>query len=243
MAGGAALFSVILPTTRPDLLPRALRSIAAQSLLPAEVLVVHDGGPALDIGRLPFPVRSIGIQPRQGPSAVRNAAVALSTSELIAFLDDDDEWMPEHLASLAPAAGRALAFCDAELTNESEGWSAPFRFRFTPALLRRTNPIILSGIALPKEAFWRVGGFDAALARYEAWDFFLRLQEAGVEIVRVPKATLNYRFSQRSATADDGAMAEAFARFCRKHGLKDLPRANFASMLRDPTFAADRDGA
>lgn len=235
------MFSVILPTTRPDLLPRALRSIAAQTLPPAEVLVLHDGGAAPDVGTWPFEVRAIGITPRQGPSAARNALAALSRSQWLAFLDDDDEWLPEHLASLAPFARGALAFSDAILTHEAEGWSRPFRFRFTPQLLRRTNPIILSGVALPKEAFWRVGGFDSSLTRYEAWDFFLRVQEAGVEIVRVPHETLHYRFSSRSLTADDARMRESFRTFCDKHDLADIGRATFASMLKDPAFAADRD--
>jgi glycosyltransferase involved in cell wall biosynthesis len=232
---------VIIPTTRPDLLPRALRSVAAQTMPPLEVLAVCDGGPPPDAGTWPFPLRAVGIAPRQGPSAVRNAAVALSRSDHVAFLDDDDEWLPEHLAALAPSAERHLAFSDAIVTHEGEGWSRRFAFRFTPALLRRTNPIILSGVAMPKRAFWEVGGFDPTLRRYEAWDLFLRVQAAGTQIVRVPRATLHYRFSDRSVTADDQAMEDAFAVFRSRHGLIDLPRASFASMLTDRRFAKDRE--
>ncbi len=232
---------MIIPTTRPDLLPRALRSVAAQTMPPLEVLAVCDGGPPPDAGSWPFLLRTVGIAPRQGPSAVRNAAVTLSRGEHVAFLDDDDEWLPDHLAALAPAAERHLAFSDAIVTHEGEGWSRRFAFRFSPQLLRRTNPIILSGVAMPKRVFFQVGGFDQALRRYEAWDLFLRVQAAGAGIVRVPGTTLHYHFSDRSATADDQAMADAFAVFRHRHGLLDLPRASFASMLTDPRFAADRD--
>lgn len=235
------MFSVIVPTVRSDLLPRALRSVAAQTLAPLEVLVLHDGGSPLPIGDWPFPVRALGVQPRQGPSGARNAAIALAEGEQIAFLDDDDEWLPDHLQQVAEASRQGFAFTDALLMHEGEGWAAPFRFRFGPDTLLRTNPIILSTVALSKQAFWRVGGFDLRLARYEAWDLFLRLRDAGTSMVRVPEVSVHYHYSPRSVTADDGAMARAFAQFRTKHSLGDLPRASFASMLRDPRFAADRD--
>lgn len=237
--------SVIVPATRPDLLPRALAGIAAQTYRgDLEVIVVHDGGAALDVGSWPFALRSIGLTPRQGPSRVRNAGMAWAAGDVLAFCDDDDLWLPDHLQATVAEAARqgGLAFTDALLVHVSEGWQRRFGFRFSPDLLRQTNPIILSTAVLARGALGRVGGFDQEFDRYEAWDWFLRMAQAAVPIVRVPRVTVEYRYSGRSATADADAMAEAFARFCRKHGLEDLPLANFAVMAQDPRWSALREG-
>lgn len=233
-------FSVIIPATRPDLLPRALRSVAAQTLLPREVLVLHDGGPPLELGGWPFPLRSFGILPRVGPSLARNMLAAAASGERLAFLDDDDEWLPEHLSRLHQDAGEGLAFTDAWLEHEAEGWTRLFAFRFTPQLLRRTNPVILSTTAVSRAAFWRVGGFDPDLSRYEAWDLFLRLQAAGFAIRRLTGADVHYRYSPRSLTADEAAMAAGFEAFRQRHGL-DIQPGSFAGMLDDPDLAHVRE--
>ena len=233
-------FSVIIPTTRPDLLPRALRSVAAQQEPPREVLVLHDGGPPLELGQWSFALRSYGVMPRVGPSLARNMLAAAATGERLAFLDDDDEWLPDHLAHLRQDAGEGLCFTDAWLHHEAESWTRLFAFRFTPQLLRRTNPIILSTVALSRTVFWRVGGFDPSLARYEAWDLFLRLQRAGVAIRRQPGADVLYHYSPRSLTADSGAMSAGFQAFCLRHGL-EIGRSSFAGMLDDPDLAHVRE--
>ncbi len=232
-------FSVIVPTTRPDLLPRALRSIADQRVPPGEVLVLHDGGPPLDLGAWPFPLRSYGIMPRLGPALARNVLAATAREDRLAFLDDDDVWLPDHLARLGGADAAGLAFTDAWLHHDVEGWTRLFAFSFTPELLRRTNPIILSTVGLGRAAFWQVGGFDASLARYEAWDLFLRLQAAGTRLQRIAGPDVHYHYSRRSLTADDAAMAQAFSAFCQRHGLL-LGRKSFASMLDDPELQTVR---
>lgn len=240
----APLVSVIIATARPDLLPEALRSISQQTWSgPLEVVVGHDGGPPLSFEST-LPIRSFGTKTRSGPAAVRNEAFARATGSIFAFLDDDDLWYPDHLRAVVPvaAATRGLAFSDALLIHQGEGWQAPFRFRFTPEMLDETNPIILSTVAVHRRVWQTVGGFDASFWRYEAWDWFLRIRAAGLPLTRVPRITATYRFHERSTTADDSAMAEAFDRLRAKHGLGDLPRAHFALMCTDPRWAHLREG-
>jgi len=89
-------FSVIIPTCdRPAALESCLNSILEQDF-PAsdfEIIVVNDGGCALDLDKGKFlqckvPVLLIE-QPNQGPAAARNTAVKHSNACNLAFTDDD----------------------------------------------------------------------------------------------------------------------------------------------------------
>ena len=95
--------TIAIPTfNRPALLTRALASVAAQTFCDYDVVVVNDGGEwpvgyAPSIGGHSFRVLH---RCRSGPAAARNAALSISDSEYVAYLDDDDEWQPDHLESL-----------------------------------------------------------------------------------------------------------------------------------------------
>jgi glycosyltransferase involved in cell wall biosynthesis len=98
--------TAIVPTCdRPPLLERALRSIVAQEFLPTEIIVVDDAGEghenvtrrALESCCLTG-VRVVANANAKGASGARNTGADLATSELLAFLDDDDEWLPSYLA-------------------------------------------------------------------------------------------------------------------------------------------------
>ncbi len=83
---------------------RALRSIFAQTYTDNEIIAVNDGStddtPAV-LARYGDQIRILA-QPNRGLSAARNAGVRASSGEYIAFLDDDDEWMPAKLARCVP---------------------------------------------------------------------------------------------------------------------------------------------
>ncbi len=94
--------AVVIPTfNRSTLVPRAVRSALAQTLSDIEVIVVIDGpDPAtcsvltdIDDSRL----RVIELPTKRGGSGARNAGVLAAQAEWVAFLDDDDEWLPQKL--------------------------------------------------------------------------------------------------------------------------------------------------
>ena len=92
-----ALISVIIPTrNRNALLQRAIASVKSQTVRDVDVWVVNDGGLP------PTLCDSIRLVPktRGGPGSARNAGIAASDSLFIAYLDDDDEWRPNHLESM-----------------------------------------------------------------------------------------------------------------------------------------------
>ena len=98
-----ALVSVIIPTTgRPKLVLRALASVLGQTHGEAEVIVVVDGPNPETIAALggiadPRTTRTGRTPESIGPGPARNIGAAQARGEWIAFLDDDDEWMPQKL--------------------------------------------------------------------------------------------------------------------------------------------------
>jgi hypothetical protein len=108
------LVSVVIPTRdRPALAVRAARSALAQTLRDLEVVVVLDGPDrrAADaLESIADPRLRLEVLPRPfGPGAARNAGACAASADWVAFLDDDDEWIPRKLAEqLATAASSPL---------------------------------------------------------------------------------------------------------------------------------------
>jgi glycosyltransferase involved in cell wall biosynthesis len=96
--------TAVVPTHhRPDRMRQAVQSILDQTYPgEIEVVVVFDGGP-VDLPDLAMPpgrsVRAIGNHRVRGLAGARNSGILAATNEFIAFLDDDDRWMPDKLAA------------------------------------------------------------------------------------------------------------------------------------------------
>src|SRR5438045_3662637 len=112
------LVSVVIPTrNRASMLPAAIDSVLSQSMSDLELIVVDDQ--SVDeteaiVGRYADNrIRYFKLSSRKGGSAARNAGIRAARAAYIAFLDDDDEWLPEKLDRQLIALGDA----DAILTN------------------------------------------------------------------------------------------------------------------------------
>lgn len=110
------LVSAVIPTRgRPDLLRRAVRSALNQSLREIEVVVVIDGEDSLtrtaleELAQQDERVRVVALPVSVGGSDARNRGVAAASGEWIAFLDDDDEWLPGKLHAQLNAVQQSVA--------------------------------------------------------------------------------------------------------------------------------------
>jgi glycosyltransferase involved in cell wall biosynthesis len=93
----------VIPTrNRPELVRRAVESVLAQTCRDFEIIVVIDGpDPATEAALREVMDPRLHVLPLPeslGGSDARNAGIAASRGEWVAFLDDDDEWLPERLA-------------------------------------------------------------------------------------------------------------------------------------------------
>jgi signal peptidase I/CTP:molybdopterin cytidylyltransferase MocA len=186
--------SVIVRTKdRPALLAETVASIRATGY-PAEIVVVNDGGvhPRVD------GVTLVNHETSRGRSAAANAGVKAAKNEYVAFLDDDDLYYPEHLATLASAArgsNAAAWYSDAVSAFIDGETREPMRIYardFDREVLLVDNYIPLPTLLMRRADFLDLGGFDPAFDLFEDWDFLIRLSQRG-DFVHVPRITCEIR--------------------------------------------------
>jgi glycosyltransferase involved in cell wall biosynthesis len=109
------LVSVVIATfERPDALTRAIYSALGQTIADIEVIVVAEKGDVATVAAVEAVtdprVRYVINPHKNGPGPARDTGADASTSEWIAFLDDDDEWLPDKLAKQLEALPDAKSF-------------------------------------------------------------------------------------------------------------------------------------
>lgn len=187
--------SVVIPLyNKGPHIKRALGSILAQSVTDLDVVVIDDG--STDNGaHLVEQVKDSRIrllrQENRGVSAARNRGIREAQSDLIAFLDADDEWEPDHLETLLflhrefPEAGAFTTaykiFEDngkASYPNFAEIPSAPWS-GLIPNYIRSaalgSPPVWTSAVAVPRSVFDQVGLFVERINMGEDLDMWLRI--------------------------------------------------------------------
>jgi len=95
--------SVIIPLyNKQAYIKRAIDSVLNQTFDNLELIIVNDGSTdaSMEIVKSINDTRIRMIsQPNQGPGSARNAGISAANSEILAFLDADDEWLPDYLAA------------------------------------------------------------------------------------------------------------------------------------------------
>ncbi len=157
-------------------LGEALDSIAAQTLPSAAVIVVDDGSVdgSGDVARargVPT-IRTEGI----GPGGARGAGAAALDTELLAFLDGDDRYLPTHHATLVAALARsgADAVCGVARRFADPGSDAAQRYMLGDEPQAGRTP---GGLLLRRARYEAAGGFTANAGRNELFDLFSRLPD------------------------------------------------------------------
>jgi glycosyltransferase involved in cell wall biosynthesis len=199
------LISVIIPTlNRPRLLLRAIGSVLSQTHQEIEAIVVVDR-PDQDtisaVRSVDDPRVQLIVNPYSLTAAgARNAGVDHATGEWIAFLDDDDEWLPNKLEKqIAFASGRApaLVTCLSRVVTPSAIYirpqmiydnSVPFdEYLFDRrSLFRGPGFIQTSSYLLPRQLFDKVR-FNVE-SPHDDWEFLLRLsKQVRAKIETVPE--------------------------------------------------------
>lgn len=196
--------AVVRTKNRPALLAEALESLAAQTARPRSVVVVNDGGAAIEslLSRFEtaFSLSRVDHERSRGRSASANAGLAKVSEEVVGYLDDDDLLAPDHFERLlaARSAGpEPIVYSDAVtvlLSREGEAWKERHRelqysMDFDSEFLLYSNYIPLPCVLFEAALVRKVGGFETGLEYSEDWDLLIRLSlEAPFRHVRAVTA-------------------------------------------------------
>lgn len=196
--------TVIIPTyNRVKELSRALNSVMRQKLPKVlqslQLIVVDDGSTdeTSDLMARKFPQVEYLKQDNSGVSAARNAGLKLANGEWIAFLDSDDEWLPDKLYrqfELLEQTG--LLVCHTQETWIRNGVKVNQMDKHQKAggwIFERCLPICAmspSSIVIHRSVFEAVGMFDESLPACEDYDLWLRIS-ARFPVAFVEQASIN----------------------------------------------------
>lgn len=188
------LISVVIPTYNASrFLADAVTSVRQQGYNPLEVIVVDDG--STDETRrmaADWPDVTYIYQQNRGASEARNTGIMAATGSLLAFLDSDDLWLPDHLRLLL----RPLTLNpDAQFV-----WGTSRVVQFDSdsgqqeKVLDEAWPGFLIGAGLyRREAFDRVGLYDSDLQICHDTDWYARARHLGVVDIQISDQVLVYR--------------------------------------------------
>ena len=243
---GRPAVSVIVPCYNgARFLDGLMASLAAQTFRDFEVVIVDDGSDNEETQRklasLTGRARVIR-QDNRGPAAARNTAIAAARADIVAMVDCDDTVEPGFLAEtvlrlLAAPSEVGMVVAHARLTGAASGVSRSYFNRFD---LLFTNTLSVA-LVLRKSCWLAVGGYDESMREgYEDWDFSLRLAEAGVRAIEVPKPLYNYHIHSvsRSSSVNGNRLHASLWRTIRH---KHAQSFSLAAMLR--LWMASRDGS
>ncbi len=185
------LVSVVLPTYgRPEFLVDAVESVDQQSYGPIEIIVVDDHSPdpietrldgtSLGEDRM---LRCIRHEENRGASAARNTGIEVSKGEFIAFLDDDDYWLPSKIERQIEAFERTGSNTGVVYTGQQFTFDGEITSVSRPTLEGDLTKDILCGAPMPgfsaimvrSETYETVGGLDERFPCWQDREWLLRL--------------------------------------------------------------------
>lgn len=247
---------VIATYNRAEQLMTTLVSVAAQSLAPEawECVVVDNNSTDATRERVAafgachpeLHIRYI-FEREQGLSAARNAGIAASQGDIIAFVDDDERIVPDFLGAYvdlfdshleAMAAGGCII---AEYPTGRPRWMSrfteqpianPMNYGATVRLFPKGKIPGGGNMAFRREALVRVGIFDTSLGRTgksliggEESDLFERMAAVGIRPYYVPRAVMYHIIPAEKLTR------EYFQRLCYNTGVSQRRRAELHDRL------------
>lgn len=219
--------SVIIPTyNRAKLIRRAVDSVLSQSYKDYEIIIVDDGSTDNTkeiLANYDGSIRYI-YKNNEGISATRNRGIKEAKGEFIAFLDSDDEWLPDKLALQADLLekNKKLGLVCSKMiilngNSEKIGMKPEQKtgedFR---ELLEIGGDLPTSTVMVRKECFDKVGVFDELLPPMEDFEMWVRIASK-YDIYTVPDKifALYYRHDQQ-ITSDKFKVYEATVKLQRK---------------------------
>lgn len=259
--GGTVLpsVSVVVATNRGGpFLAEGIASVLGQSYPAAELVVVDDGSPDPAALRrivegvprdVAAPRPRVMRQAPAGVSAARNAGVAGTSGELVAFLDDDDRWHPErlrrHAEVMAARPDVVVSYCGMRTIDAAgaELVAADQRPADDQRSVIRGPGVLLPNLVIRRDVFDTVGGFDPRYSQGEDLDLVLKAAALG-PFALVDDVLVDYRHHASNTTRSYQDLATGLRVILRRHraaaraaGRRDLVDAYDDRLRANDRFA------
>ncbi len=222
--------SVIIPTcNRAELVKRAIKSVLNQTYSDFEILVSDDAStdntPQAVEDFSDDRIRFTRCDNNNGVAVLRNNAVKSSKGEYIAFLDDDDEWLPSKLEKqirLLEGSPDKLGavYTGINSLDDKLGRIVETKIpRYSGNILRElllNNFITTSSVIVKKHCFDEVGLFDAEYQSASDNDMWIRIaQRFEFDYVREP--LVNYYITENSISRNNMRLIKGLERLMTQH--------------------------
>jgi glycosyltransferase involved in cell wall biosynthesis len=231
-----AVVSVVIPAYNSgEFVADAIESVYAQTVRPAEVIVVDDGStddtPQI-INRFEGrPGFTFVRQVNRGEASARNAGIACATGDYVALLDHDDLWradkLERQLAHFDPTWGMSFTAYERKTPWASElvahrTWDPDPRAVLS--LLEQSAVLsTCSTWLIRREALRRVGGFETVAPFGTDWLMALRLASAGLRVGYLPEPLTQYRVHGSNLSRDvDGTFLDCACAVFDRYGDRRL---------------------
>jgi glycosyltransferase involved in cell wall biosynthesis len=191
---------IITTYNRPDYLAQSLGSVLKQSILPMQIIVVDDGSDcdyqdvihATDFTSLVY----VKLPNKMGANAARNYGVSKAKGDIVAFLDDDDTWLPHflesHIECYRKDSKASAVVCGFQIMG-SDLQRINTEAKVSEASLRLGNKFCgMSGVSAKRSVLLDCS-FDETLQNGQDWDLFVRLVCAKRIIRNISAPLFQYR--------------------------------------------------
>ena len=212
------LVSVIIPTfNRPERLVHAVKSVLAQTYQHIEIIVINDAGCEVEsiLSSLTGSEKLVYLRlgRNQERSHARNMGIKISCGKYIAYLDDDDQFYPNHIETLVmflEGSDFQVAYTDAKRTlymKEQEHYvvkdqDVPYSIDFNNESILWQNYVPMLCLMHAKSCIEQVGGFDETLSTHEDWDLMIRLSRSfDIHHIKSVTAEFSWRTDGTSTTS------------------------------------------
>lgn len=227
---GPLVSAVVTTFNRPGMAKRAIESALAQSYMPLEIIVVEDGSKSnieewMERNKL-TQVRYFRHEQNRGLAAARNTGFRKSQGNYVAFLDDDDEWLPEKLTKQVKLFESqeqrvGMIYCGglrvSPETPMGREKRPQLRGHIRTAIRDHSLSTIPSSCLFRRDALEQINGYDENLESHVDFDILLQLAQKEYAIECMDECLVKVHcHNSYSMTTDIEARVRATGLFCDK---------------------------
>lgn len=218
------------------MLKRAIKSVQRQTYNNIELIIVDDGSDKETVDYLSnlkaIKFTLLSNKQAKGACHARNLGIAQAKGKFVAFLDDDDEWLPNKISKqieLLNNNKNALGVsCACQFIDDVQLNGQVIQYDLKANFITLLNRNYVGGCSFPLLKLDKTIYFDENLSACQDWDYYLRLLKKNDSFIIVsPEVLLNYSMNTNSITGVSSRRIKGELSFLKKYFWYLRPRHYF----------------